>query len=148
MYLKNTTNNLSISYNELDYFIELKLQTPNVDEDWIAENLPFEDLEELIILKLNDKERKEPLIKKSMFKRKLKKNRVIGCTFEEFDDMRVYRIPKNNLSLDISFTSTLKVRPTFKKMLKYEDICATIHIRFIINSNKIIDRLIDITIIQ
>ncbi|WP_256004828.1 hypothetical protein [Pedobacter deserti] len=73
MLLKNPTTATSISDSELPYFIKLKLDTSLITEDWIANNVPFEGLEQIVILHLNENEKNQRIFKNPKHKKKINK---------------------------------------------------------------------------
>jgi hypothetical protein len=91
MIFKNTITGTSLSEAELSYFVKLKLDTSWITEDWIADNVPFEEIQRLVVLHLNEKKRNHRIFKNSKCKKKLKKYIVKECYLLESDLTEVYR---------------------------------------------------------
>ena len=49
MILKNPITGISLSDSELAYFVKLKLETSWITEDWIANNVPIEEIEQFVV---------------------------------------------------------------------------------------------------
>ncbi len=149
MLLKNPATGTSINENELPYFIRLKLEKSFITEDWISGNVQFEEIEQLVILHLNEREKIHRQFKNSRHKKKLKKYLIKECYIMESDKTDVYKLPDGNLILDIFCKSLLRVSRKSKKMNKntgIEDLYTILNIKLVINSYKVIQKLTEISI--
>ena len=146
MLLKNPATGTSINEVELPYFVRLKLETSFITEDWISDNVQFEEIEQLVILRLNERERIHRLFKSSKHKKKLKKYLIKECYIMESDKTDVYKLPDGNLVLDIFCKNLLKVSRKSKKNTGMKDLYTILNIKLIINSYKVIQRLTKISI--
>lgn len=149
MLLKNPTTGTSINEDELSYFIKLRLEKSFITEDWISDNVQFEEIEQLVILHLNERERIHRLFKNSRYKKKLKRYLIKECYIMESDKTNVYRLPDGNLVLDIFCKNLLRVSRKSKKMNKntgIKDLYTILNIKLVINSYKIIQKLTEISI--
>jgi hypothetical protein len=147
MILKNTITGISLSESELSYFVKLKLDTSWITEDWIADNVPFEEIERFVVLNLNETKSNHRLFKDSKYKKNLKKSVVKECYLMESDKTEVYRLPDGNLILSIFCKNLLKVIHKFKnKKNELKDIYSILNIKLVISSNKIMSSLIEISI--
>ncbi|WP_448633621.1 hypothetical protein [Pedobacter panaciterrae] len=77
MILKNPITGIALSESELSYFVKLKLDASWITEDWIANNVPIEEIEQFVVLHLNETKRSHRFFKNSKYKKKLKKYLVV-----------------------------------------------------------------------
>lgn len=149
MILRNIVTGNSINEIELDYLIKLKSEIPDINEDWIAENLPFEKIQELVVLNLNEKRKEYKIFKKTARKKKLKKQLVTDCKIIDLHKIETYRLPYRNLALNISFEIILQVEvhPKNKnRSIETKEISSILNTKFIIRFGKILERLIELSI--
>ncbi|ATP57061.1 hypothetical protein CPT03_11530 [Pedobacter ginsengisoli] len=147
MILKNPITGIALSESELSYFVKLKLDASWITEDWIANNVPIEEIEQFVVLHLNETKRSHRFFKNSKYKKKLKKYLVKECYLMESDKTEVYRLSDGNLILSMSCKNLLKVIQKFKnKKNAMKDIYSILNIKLVVSSCKIMSTLIEISI--
>jgi hypothetical protein len=147
MLLKNPTIGASISDSELPYFIKLKLDTSLITEDWIANNVPFEELEQIVILHLNENEKNQRIFKNTKHKKKSTKYLVKECYIMESDITETYRTNDGSIVLKMSCKNIIRVvRKTKNKKIGMKELYTILNFQLVIDPCKVLRSLTKISI--
>jgi hypothetical protein len=152
MLLRNPITGNSISENELEYFIRLKLERPHINDLWISENLNTDEIEDFVMLSLNNKQKSIIYFENPKSRVKLSRHAV-----EEFrilqrsEENTIQLLPNGDVTLDMYFTTYLKIRRINRKkhkIYKRKDLYPVFNIKLVICSFKIIDQIMKITLVS
>lgn len=124
--------------------VKLPLEAPPIDEDWIADNLDFEAIQEMVILTFNERKgvasyRHLPKIKKHT----LRKCEII----EKEDEVQVYQLPSGVLQVDLLFeayltTITISYKKGICKFSTKKKYHSYIQIEVLVKAKTILELLI------
>lgn len=128
--------------NPFIHFIKFPLQSSFVDEDWVTDNIPIQEMEEEAAFELTISSNKHYFFRKLQIEKKIKNYEVKSWFIYDLI-IDFYRIPGNQLIVDLLYKACFETHSSFYndyRIPTVNQIYGTVHIQVATKDKRIISR--------